>query len=57
MLQAFKFFDKDNSGKISIPELKDALGDQDQDIDDGIWNDIMAEADEDGDGEIDFEEF
>lgn len=33
------------------------MGSDYQDLDDGVWNDIMAEADENGDGEIDFGEF
>lgn len=56
---AFKMFDKDGSGKISIEEMKQALGAgvDDQTQDDEEWNKLIDEVDIDGDGEIDFEEF
>ncbi|KAH9141197.1 hypothetical protein AeRB84_014606 [Aphanomyces euteiches] len=53
--QVFDEFDVDKSGAISSDELQtllQALGDKDIDIDD-----IMARADADGNGQIDFEEF
>lgn len=55
--QAFTYFDKDGSGKISLDELKEAMQGNGQDLDDDVFRDIMAEGDENGDGEIDFEEF
>lgn len=55
--QAFTYFDKDASGKISLDELKEAMQGNGQDLDDDVFRDIMAEGDENGDGEIDFEEF
>lgn len=59
--QAFDYFDKDGSGAISLEELKNVLGDTglsaNDELDQGVWEDIMAEADENGDGEIDFMEF
>ena len=60
--QAFAYFDKDGSGKISLDELKEAMGEENltqggQELDNGVWQDILAEADENGDGEIDFQEF
>ena len=55
--QAFMYFDKDGSGKISLDELKDAMQGNGQDLEDDVFMDIMAEGDENGDGEIDFEEF
>jgi calcium-dependent protein kinase len=56
---AFKMFDKDGSGKISIEEMKNALGAElnDQTEDEDQWNQMIQEVDTDGDGEIDFEEF
>jgi len=56
---AFKMFDKDGSGKISITEMKQALGAEleGQPDDDDEWNQLIREVDIDGDGEIDFEEF
>jgi len=46
--------DKDHSGAISIKELKEALG---VNLSEADWKEIIAEADENGDGEISFEEF
>jgi len=56
---AFKMFDKDGSGKISIEEMKNALGAElnEQTEDEEQWNQMIQEVDIDGDGEIDFEEF
>uniref|UniRef100_A0A7S3K8N7 Calcium-dependent protein kinase n=1 Tax=Euplotes crassus TaxID=5936 RepID=A0A7S3K8N7_EUPCR len=51
--QAFKMFDKDNSGTISKEEIKEALGNLEEDIVDVI----VSEVDDNGDGEISFEEF
>lgn len=56
---AFRMFDKDGSGKISIDEMKQALGagNEDQTEDEDEWQQLIQEVDIDGDGEIDFEEF
>ena len=53
---SFQFFDKDDSGTVTIEELKDALG-IGKNIDEKVWEDVIKEVDENGDGEIDFEEF
>lgn len=55
---AFRLFDKDGNGKISATELRDVLG-----ADDNFRNDLkyyeqmIKEADLNGDGEIDYSEF
>jgi len=55
---AFRIFDADGSGAISLDELKAvfargaATGKTQE-----VWTQIMESADENGDGEIDFEEF
>jgi len=50
-------FDKDGSGSISGEEIKEALGmTGDGTVDDKI-QDIMKQVDDNGDGEISFEEF
>ncbi len=56
---AFKMFDADGSGKISVDEVKQILGAQkyQSDIEDSAWEDLIREVDIDGDGELDFEEF
>jgi calcium-dependent protein kinase len=56
---AFKMFDQDGNGKISPQELKEVLGSQDiyQGKDNKFWDELIKEADLDGDGEIDYNEF
>lgn len=53
---AFNAFDENGDGEIEVDEIKKLLG-AGQDFDDGVWDDIIAEADEDNNGIIDFEEF
>lgn len=55
--QAFKVFDADGNGTISKAELKrvmDMLGEK---LSDAQIDEMMKEADTNGDGEIDFSEF
>ena len=55
LMQAFQAFDKDGSGTITTDELKvvlNAAGATDE-----VWESLIKEADEDGNGEIDLEEF
>eukprot|EP00330_Aristerostoma_sp_ATCC50986_P000951 CAMPEP_0114579374 /NCGR_PEP_ID=MMETSP0125-20121206/3759_1 /TAXON_ID=485358 ORGANISM="Aristerostoma sp., Strain ATCC 50986" /NCGR_SAMPLE_ID=MMETSP0125 /ASSEMBLY_ACC=CAM_ASM_000245 /LENGTH=105 /DNA_ID=CAMNT_0001770071 /DNA_START=1045 /DNA_END=1362 /DNA_ORIENTATION=- len=56
---AFKMFDKDGNGKISPDELKQVLGNNQvyAQKDNSFWNELIKEADIDGDGEIDYNEF
>ena len=55
---AFKFFDKDQSGFITLDELKEAIGGNDIGInDDSKINEMMREADKNQDGRIDYSEF
>ncbi|CAG9324500.1 unnamed protein product [Blepharisma stoltei] len=55
LLAAFKHFDKDGSGKISLEELREALGGNEDS--DHVFLAMLADADKNGDGEIDLEEF
>lgn len=52
---AFRLFDKDGSGTITANEIKEVIGAnmaQDQ-----VWADLLRQADADGNGEIDIDEF
>lgn len=53
---AFKAYDTDNNGKISLYELKEFLGNGQSEIDD-VWIQLLEDADSNGDGVIDLEEF
>ena len=53
---AFKAYDKDKSGTISVSEIKEFLGGQGSDLD-IVWKKILNDADANGDGVIDLEEF
>ena len=66
LLQAFRMFDLDCSGTISKQELKEVLGsifisnleeEQYRNQDDQFWDNLIKEADKNGDGEIDYCEF
>ena len=52
----FNMLDRDKSGKISITELKTMFSGNDV-ADENIWVELIKEADENNDGEIDFDEF
>ncbi|KAM3146719.1 Protein kinase domain containing protein [Paramecium bursaria] len=54
--QAFKMFDKDGSGTISIDELKIIFGNS-KNISDRVWKDLVKEVDQNEDGQISFKEF
>ena len=52
---AFATFDKDGSGTISSDEIKAVLGIKGQESDQ--WENVIREVDQDGNGEIDLQEF
>ena len=59
LLEAFKLFDRNHSGKISANDLKLVLGNE---VDEGSleqvnWDKIIEEVDSNKDGLIDYEEF
>ena len=54
--QAFRMFDRDNSGTISASELRQVLQ-GDFESDEGVWQEIIQLVDQNGDGEIDLQEF
>ncbi|KAG4973926.1 hypothetical protein JHK87_030747 [Glycine soja] len=56
--EAFRYFDKNQSGYVEFEELKDALSDDDSEAsDDQVVKDILNDVDLDKDGRISFEEF
>eukprot|EP00331_Platyophrya_macrostoma_P026713 CAMPEP_0176445944 /NCGR_PEP_ID=MMETSP0127-20121128/24027_1 /TAXON_ID=938130 /ORGANISM="Platyophrya macrostoma, Strain WH" /LENGTH=100 /DNA_ID=CAMNT_0017831875 /DNA_START=31 /DNA_END=333 /DNA_ORIENTATION=- len=56
---AFKLFDKDGSGTITAQELKVVLGNKEiaGSRSSAYWDDLIKEADVNGDGVIDYGEF
>jgi calcium-dependent protein kinase len=52
---AFRTFDSDGNGTITSYEIKELLGDTDSD--DLLWQEVIAELDQNGDGTIDLKEF
>lgn len=53
---AFRMFDKDASGSISADELRKVL-EGGTSSNTQVWNDIIYQVDQNGDGEIDLQEF
>ena len=56
LLQAFKMFDKDDSGALSPEEIMEVLC-FDSSVDAKTVQKIIDEVDENGNGEIEFDEF
>ncbi|EWS71123.1 calmodulin-domain kinase (macronuclear) [Tetrahymena thermophila SB210] len=54
--KAFSLFDKDGDGYITQQEIQNVLG-VGMDFDSETWTKIVAEVDENGDGQVSFEEF
>lgn len=57
ILEAFKVFDKDGSGKISADELRQVMNNLGEKLSDEEVSEMIREADTNGDGEIDVKEF
>ena len=55
LIYAFNFFDKDNTGKISIDKIKNIF--IDDKVNEDVFRSIFNEIDINQDGEIDFQEF
>ncbi|CAG9323811.1 unnamed protein product [Blepharisma stoltei] len=53
---AFRVFDRDGSGTISASELRKIL-EGGIPSDERVWNEIISQVDQNGDGEIDLQEF
>lgn len=54
---AFKAFDKDGNGRITPSDLKEIIGGELPDDNLEIWEELIKEADQNGDGEVSFESF
>ena len=57
IIEVFKIFDRDGNGFISAGELRHVLNNLDEPVTDDEANEIIEEADTDGDGQINYEEF
>lgn len=57
IMSAFQLIDKDNSGAITIDELRDAFETEGHEKDGALWMKIMSEVDKDHDNEISQQEF
>ncbi len=57
ILKAFRLFDDDNSGKISLRNLKRVARELGETMTDDELQEMIEEADRDGDGEISEEDF
>jgi len=55
--EAFKVFDKDGTGVISAAELRHVMTNLGEKLTDTEVDDLIKEADVDGDGQINYEEF
>ena len=57
MKKAFKLFDDDSTGKINFKNLRRVVKELGERIHDDEILEMIQEADKDGDGEVNFEEF
>ncbi len=56
-MAAFKLFDKDGSGQISVSEIGTVLSGSGKKVPKKIIKGIMQQVDKNGDGQISFDEF
>jgi len=54
---AFRSLDADDSGRISLNELKKVFRVETGDRDEAVWRGLLEQVDTSGDGEIDEKEF
>lgn len=56
LTETFMLFDRDCSGKISVNEIKNIMG-EGLSVNEGVWKGILESIDSNSDGEISFKEF
>ena len=56
-MKAFSLFDADNTGRITFENLKQVAIELGENLEDDELREMIAEADRDGDGGVDREEF
>lgn len=54
--ETFKLFDKDDSGSITIDEVKSIMGGK-AIVKNQVWDEILSDVDQNSDGKISYEEF
>lgn len=57
IMKAFQLFDEDGTGKISFKNLKNVAKELSENLSDEELQEMISEADRDGDGEVNQEEF
>ncbi|CAH0547656.1 unnamed protein product [Brassicogethes aeneus] len=55
--EAFRVFDKDNTGFINAAELRHIMMNLGEKLTEEEWDEMLREADIDGDGQINYEDF
>ena len=57
LIKAFNVFDKNHNGRISVEDFRSIVNNLGEKLTKNEINEIIREADQDGDGDIDYMEF